>query len=217
MAHVTGDQDVRPGTNRRGQDGDVLLGKLHVPELFRGYVRNRLASWYNRHRCGQRVKNGNRLETMDCKIAERFFNDVAVGHNRVRRRVHIVDQPPHRAVSALTADQIRAYRTMLVVDFFYAIAYTGLLIFLFRIFKTNQRFCGSIRRTGVAAALAAGLADYLENALILALLGALPEESPVAAVLGVTTTVKWIAVGVAVALLVIMAVLRDGPRRRRSP
>ncbi|MDA3950581.1 MAG: hypothetical protein PF508_15360 [Spirochaeta sp.] len=123
----------------------------------------------------------------------------------------------HRAVSALTAGQVRAYRTMLVVDFLYAIAYTGLLVLLFRSFKSNQRFCGAIRRTGVAAALAAGLADYFENALVLAVLAALPGESPLATVLGVATTVKWIAVATAVALLVVTFILRDGPRRRRSP
>lgn len=123
----------------------------------------------------------------------------------------------HRAVSALTADQIRAYRTMLVVDFLYAIAYTGLLVLLFRSFRSNQRFCGAIRRTGVAAAGTAGLADYFENALVLAVLAALPGESPLATVLGVTTTVKWISVATAVALLVVMAVLQGRPHRRRCP
>jgi len=122
----------------------------------------------------------------------------------------------HRAVSGLSAAQVRAYRMMLVVDFFYAIAYTGILVFLFRSFKTNQRVCGAIRRTGIAAALATGVADYLENALILALLGALPGESPVAAVLGVTTTVKWTAAATAVTLLVVTFILRGGSHRRRG-
>jgi hypothetical protein len=121
----------------------------------------------------------------------------------------------HRAVSALSPTQIRAYRMMLVVDFFYAIAYTGLLIFLFRSFKTNQRFCGAIRRAGIAAAGTAGLADYLENALILAVLHALPEKSAAARALGTVTTVKWIAVATAVAVILVMVFPICSRGRRR--
>ena len=95
---------------------------------------------------------------------------------------------------------------MLTVDFLYAIAYTGLLVLLFRLLKTNQRFRGAIHRIGVTAAVTAGVSDYLENALILAVLTALPRVSPFAGALGTVTTVKWITVGAATVLLGVLVV-----------
>lgn len=112
----------------------------------------------------------------------------------------------NRAVSALTAEQIRAYRSMLVVDFFYAIAYTGLLVLAFRSFRSNRGFWRVLRRAGIAATATAGLSDYLENGLILAVLAALPGKSRVAVVLGTVTTLKWIAVAAAVGLLGVVSV-----------
>lgn len=107
----------------------------------------------------------------------------------------------HRTVSNLTAEQVRAYRLVLVVDFFYAIAYTGLLVLLFRSFGSNRGFCDVLRRVGIAATATAGLSDYLENGMVLAVLSALPGESPLARALGTVTTAKWIAVATAGVLL----------------
>lgn len=119
---------------------------------------------------------------------------------------HASAEEIHRAVSSLTAAQIRAYYTMLVVDFCYAIAYTILLILLFRSFRSNRGFCRVLRRAGMVATATAGLSDYLENGLILTVLSALPAESRGAAVLGPVTTLKWLAVITAVALLAVMSV-----------
>ncbi len=118
----------------------------------------------------------------------------------------------HHAVSALTDGQIRAYRIMLAVDFLYAVAYTGFLVLLFRYYRSNQRFRSVLYRSGIAATLSAGALDYLENGLILAILAARPEESPLASLLGVVTTLKWIAVAVAVVLIVVVLFL---PKERQ--
>jgi hypothetical protein len=107
----------------------------------------------------------------------------------------------HRAVSPLTDRQIRAYRVMLAVDFLYAAAYTGLMVMVFRYFGSHQRFHGVFHRAGMAVAGAAGLSDYLENGLILTVLAALPQESPVAPILGLITSLKWVAIAFAAALL----------------
>jgi hypothetical protein len=122
----------------------------------------------------------------------------------------------HRAVAELNDSQIRAYRIMLAVDFLYALAYTGLLVLLFRYYGSNQRFRSALHRTGIAAALSAGVLDYLENGLILAILAARPEESPVAVVLAAVTTLKWIAVGAAVLFFVAVMFISkgSGPRRK---
>lgn len=112
----------------------------------------------------------------------------------------------HSAVSDLTDRQIAAYRTMLAVDFLYAAGYTGLMVMLFRYFGSNQRFRGVFRRVGIAAAGAAGLSDYVENGLILAVLAALPQESPVAPILGAVTTLKWIAVAAMALLLGVIVI-----------
>lgn len=111
----------------------------------------------------------------------------------------------YRAVTSLTAAQIRAYRAMLVVDFGYAIAYTVLLILLFRSFRSNRGFCRVLRRAGIAATGTAGLSDYLENGLILTVLSAAPSQSRAAGVLGPVTTLKWLAVITAVGFLVVMS------------
>lgn len=131
----------------------------------------------------------------------------------------------HRAVSALTASQVRSYRIMLLLDFVYPIAYTGLLVVLFRLPGRGPRGTVLLRRAGIGAAVVAGLSDYVENAMILTLLAARPEESAAARVLGGVTTVKWIAAGTAVAVLVVVSlgsvlryhVLTHRRRRRTSP
>jgi len=119
----------------------------------------------------------------------------------------------HRTVSALTDGQIRAYRIMLAMDFLYAVAYTGLLILLFRYYGSNQGFRSVINRSGIVAAGTAGVLDYLENGLVLAILAARPEESSLAAVLGVVTTLKWIAVAGAVGIFVIVMFV---PKKRET-
>lgn len=120
----------------------------------------------------------------------------------------------HLAVSTLTDGQIRSYRIMLAVDFLYALAYTGLLVLLFRYYGSNQRLPSVLHRAGIAAALAAGIMDYMENGMILALLAARPEESPLAHILGVVTALKWIAVAGAVVLfLVVMLAPKKSGRR----
>jgi hypothetical protein len=123
----------------------------------------------------------------------------------------------HLAVSPLTDRQIRAYRVMLAVDFLYAAAYTGLIVMVFRYYGSNQRFRGVLHRAGIAAAGAAGVSDYLENGLILTVLAALPRKSPVAPILGLITSLKWIAIASAAALLgsMVVGMILSSIRRSR--
>ena len=111
----------------------------------------------------------------------------------------------YRTVSDLSAEQRRAYRIMLVVDFAYAAAYAGLLLETLRFFRSSQRFRRVLCDGGKTVALAAGTLDYLENAGILIVLAALPDRSPVAAGLGTVTTLKWVAVFAAGTALAVVA------------
>ena len=116
------------------------------------------------------------------------------------------------------AGHLDAYRRMLVVDFFFPLAYTAFFVFALR-----ALFRGAFDRPGWYrglswVAVAACVLDYVENTAVLIAVRSLPAHHPVLAVIGPVTTVKWIAVAVTVGSLLIgagMIVIRRRPNRRR--
>ena len=96
-----------------------------------------------------------------------------------------------------------AYRRMLIVDFFFPLAYTSFFVLALRsvYYRSLQR--PDLFRLLSAFAVAACVLDYAENIAVLMALRSLPNTHPVLAVIGPVTTAKWIAVGGTLVSLVI--------------
>jgi len=119
-------------------------------------------------------------------------------------------QEAFQVASALTARQIDRYRSMVFVDFFYAVAYTALFVSVLRLFRLFRPWAMVLRKIGAITAVRAGIFDWVENSAILLVLSALPEKSWVIGILGPATTVKWTAVAVTVVIIAVLAITRRG-------
>jgi hypothetical protein len=117
----------------------------------------------------------------------------------------------------LSYGQMQSYRTMLAVDFMYAIAYTGFLVLSVRFFALERLNRPRLYQAGAVAAVLAGFFDYIENVFILVILNNLPDRLAIAESLGIVSSIKWGAVGLCGAVLFLSALLASIARLRHSP
>jgi hypothetical protein len=130
-------------------------------------------------------------------------------------------------LESLTAAQRDAYRLMLLIDYFYAGAYTAFLVVALALARTNEpspaeeRTAGAsklhrlIFRIGVSGAVLTGTLDAIENSMALILLARLPQTAPLEVAIGPVTSLKWVAAGTAGSVLLVQLLLRAGAAVRR--
>jgi len=116
----------------------------------------------------------------------------------------------------LSYEQRQSYRTMLAVDFMYVIAYAGFLVLSVRYFALEKLKRPRLYQTGAVAAVLAGFFDYVENALILVILNNLPDRLAIAEILGIVSSMKWVAVGLSGAILLVAALLAGITRLKQG-
>ncbi|TVR01306.1 MAG: hypothetical protein EA403_10360 [Spirochaetaceae bacterium] len=122
------------------------------------------------------------------------------------------------AILAELSDEglLDAYRRMLLVDFFFPLAYTA-----FFVLALQSLFRGALGQPGwarglSAVAVVACVLDYVENIAVLVALAGFPAHHPVLPVIGPVTTAKWIAVVATVGSLFIGAGIVTARRVRKS-
>ena len=115
----------------------------------------------------------------------------------------------------LSSAQLQRYRTMLAVDFMFAIAYPGFLVLTVRYFAFEKLSRPRLYQAGAIAAVLAGFLDYIENVFILVIMNNLPDRLALAGILGIVTSLKWVAVGLSVAVLILAALLSGGARLKQ--
>ncbi|TVR91968.1 MAG: hypothetical protein EA428_04575 [Spirochaetaceae bacterium] len=116
----------------------------------------------------------------------------------------------------LSSTQLQLYRTMLAVDFMYAIAYAGFLALSVRYFALEKLNRPRLYQVGAIAAVFAAFFDYIENVFILVVINSLPDRLAIADSLGVVTTAKWVAVGLSLAVLLLAALLAGVARLKQQ-
>lgn len=118
-------------------------------------------------------------------------------------------------LNALDEAQQQSYRSMLAVDFLYAIAYAGFLILSIRYFAWERWGRLRVYQAGATAASMAAFLDYIENAGILVIMNSMPERIAFAGILGTVTMLKWILVACSVGVLLV-ALLATLLRRKSA-
>ncbi len=116
----------------------------------------------------------------------------------------------------LSSTQLQLYRTMLAVDFMYAIAYAGFLVLSVRYFALEKLNRPRLYQAGAIAAVLAAFFDYIENVFVLVIINNLPDRLAVADLLGMVTSMKWVAVGLSCAVLLLAALLAGTARLKQQ-